>query len=135
MNRGPRKGSIIPQEQLSMLKKANIAFKSEVPDWIGEIASLCDTKGLKAAAKMTGYSTSAISTVINAKYQGDIERVEEAVRGALMGVKVECPVLGEIGRDRCLTEQVEPFRATSAHRAQLYHACRGECKNYRKGAK
>jgi hypothetical protein len=41
-----------------------------------------------------------------------------------MGETVMCPVLDEIGRDRCLSEQVKPFAATSSTRARLFHACK-----------
>ncbi|TIV63073.1 MAG: transcriptional regulator, partial [Mesorhizobium sp.] len=93
-------------------------------DWIGELARIADAEGLGGAEKRINYSRSALSTILAGKYTGDIARVEGMVRGALMAMTVDCPVLGEIGRDRCLTEQKEPFRATSRHRAQLFHACK-----------
>jgi len=100
----------------------------EVPDWVLELARLADQDGLTKAGSRIGYSASVVSQAINNRYAlGDMARVEEAVRGALMGMEVECPVLGPIGRDICLTEQKQPFRATSRHRAQLWHACRGGC--------
>ncbi len=79
------------------------------------------------------YSPSTLSQVLSATYRGDLSRVEQVVRGALLGAQVECPVLGAIGRDRCLQEQDEPFRATSAMRAQLWHACRSGCPNASRG--
>lgn len=102
-----------------------------VPDWILELAASADRHGLKDAGASIHYSDGAVSQVLANKYRGDLARVEDAVRGALMGLNVECPVLGTIGRDRCLDEQKQPFRATSAFRAQLYHACRGGCPNAR----
>lgn len=98
------------------------------PDWVQELALLADREGLAKAGSRIGYSGSVVSQAINNRYdKGDLTRVEEAVRGALMGLEVECPVLGPIGRNICLEEQKQPFRATSRHRAQLYHACRGGC--------
>lgn len=108
-------------------EKAAAAWQP-VPDWIAVLAAHADRTGLKGAAERINYSVSAVSTVISAKYAGDLARVEAMVRGALMAETVDCPVLGEIGRDRCLQEQKEPFRATSAYRARLYHACR-RCTN------
>ncbi|WP_246676580.1 MULTISPECIES: transcriptional regulator [unclassified Mesorhizobium] len=95
-----------------------------MPDWVAELVAVADAEGLGGAEKRVGYSRSAISTIIAAKYNGDLDRVEQMVRGALMSETVVCPILGDIGRDRCLTEQKEPFRATSRHRAQLFHACK-----------
>ncbi len=51
-------------------------------------------------------------------------KVFAKIRGALMGETVLCPILDEIGRDRCLTEQAKPFAATNSTRARLFHACK-----------
>lgn len=119
--------------QMTFMEKARAAYGAELPDWIAELATFADTEGLAGCEKRVGYSRSTISSVLHGKYgMGDMARVEEMVRGALMAVTVDCPVLGEIGRDRCLTEQKEPFRATSRHRAQLYHACRSGCPHARR---
>lgn len=102
----------------------------EAPDWVAELARLADAEGLAKAGARIGYSASVVSQVINNRYaKGDLGRVEESVRGALMGLTVDCPVLGEIGRDHCLHEQKQDFRATSRHRADLWHACRNGCPN------
>ncbi|MBN9334684.1 transcriptional regulator [Devosia sp.] len=115
---------------LTFAQKAKAAW-GEVPDWVLELAALADASGLKGAGERIGYTGSLVSGVLNNKYRGDLVGVEQRVRGALMGLMVECPVLGEIDRSRCLQEQQEPFRATSAYRAQLFHACRTGCPNAR----
>lgn len=122
MNRGPIKNS--RPDGKSFVEKAMDAHGSPLPDWLDELARLADANDLGVAGQRIGYSRSAVSTIISGKYLGDLARVEQMVRGALMSLVVDCPVLGEIGRDRCLTEQKEPFRATSRHRAQLFHACK-----------
>ncbi|SDA39439.1 hypothetical protein [Mesorhizobium qingshengii] len=122
MNRGPVKHS--RPDGKSFVEKAIDAHGSPLPDWLGELAQLADSNDLGVAGARIGYSRSAVSQIISGKYPGDLGRVEQMVRGALMALTVECPVLGEIGRDQCLTEQKEPFRATSRHRAQLFHACK-----------
>lgn len=132
MRKGPRagSGSASNGDSRTFIEKATAAWV-EAPDWIGELASIADQVGQKKAAEMIGYTAGLVSAVLNNKYAGDMQGVEERVRGALMGLTVECPVLGDIGRDRCLQEQKEPFRATSAFRAQIYHACRNNCPNAR----
>jgi hypothetical protein len=115
----------------TFMEKAAAAWGA-VPVWVEALATHADKVGLGGAEQTIGYSRSALSSVINAKYPGDLGRIEQIVRGALMSEKVDCPVLGEIGRDHCLIEQSEPFRATSALRAQLFHACRSGCPNARK---
>lgn len=130
MNRGPMPNSRPAGKTFA--EKAVDAYGADTSDWVLELARLADAEGLGGAGKKIGYSRSAVSNVLNGKYgAGDLARVENMVRGALMAETVECPVIGTIGRDRCLTEQNEPFRATSAFRAQLYHACRNGCPNAR----
>ncbi|MBN9078232.1 MAG: transcriptional regulator [Rhizobiales bacterium 65-79] len=111
----------------TMVEKAAAAHGGAAPDWIVALAELVDREGLRGAEKRIGYSPAALSNVIRARYTGDVGRVEEKVRGALMGVVVDCPVLGEIGRNQCLDWQRKPFAATSSIRVSVYHACRGGC--------
>lgn len=117
-------------ENLTFADKAAAAW-APAPDWVEELAAMADASGLKGAASRIGYTGSLVSGVLNNKYRGDLVAVEAAVRWSLMSLTVDCPVIGEIDRSRCLREQQEPFRATSAFRAQLYHACRGGCPNAR----
>lgn len=115
------------------VEKAEVSW-APAPDWVQVLAAEVDRRGQPAAAKKIRYSAATVSQVISNSYRGDLARVEEMVRGALMAATLECPVLGEIGRDRCAAEQQEPFRATSAFRAQLFHACRAGCPHSKHGA-
>ncbi|WP_246248945.1 transcriptional regulator [Chelativorans alearense] len=127
MNRGPAPGAPLGRTEKTMSEKALEAWGAGLPDWVAELAALADREGLRGAEKRVNYSASAISTVINNRYRGDMGRVEESVRGALMGRVVPCPVLGEIGRDQCLVWQKKPFAATSSIRVAVYRACRAGC--------
>ena len=131
MMRGPTPNQARNGEDLTMLEKARAAWGDETPDWIEELARLADELGLKSAGKRIGYSASTVSEVLRGVFRGSIQRVEQKVRGALMGVVVECPMLGEIGRDQCLDWQKRKFAATNAMRMQVYHACRSGCRNAR----
>ncbi|PZU43900.1 MAG: transcriptional regulator [Microbacterium sp.] len=126
MRPGPRRGAVGAAPDY--VAKAHAAWGTP-PDWIVALAEEATRATAKATAARLGYSTSVVTTAITGGYRGSMERLEQLVRGALMDLKVDCPVLGEIGRDRCLMEQREPFRASSAHRAQLFHACNtpGRC--------
>lgn len=127
MNRGPQSGA--GSAEFAARLKARLG--AATPDWLAELAQIADARGLKFVADELDYSRSTISQVISGKYPGDLNRVEQLVRGAFMGLTVQCPVLGEVGRDRCLSEQKKPFMATSAMRAQLFHSCRSGCPNAR----
>lgn len=128
MNRGPTKN--FRPAGPTFIEKATAAWGEPLPDWIEELARFADRDGLAGAEKATGYSRSAVSYALNCKYTGDIGRLEEMVRGAMMALTVNCPVLGEIGRDRCLDWQRKPYAATSSHRVQMFRACQG-CPNRR----
>lgn len=126
MKRGPKSGGGRNGDSRSFAEKAAQAW-DVVPDWVVCLAACADRDGLRGAEKMVGYSASALSTVLNNRYPGDVARVAEKVRGALMGETVICPVLGEVGRNECLDWQKKPFAATSSIRVAVYRACRAGC--------
>jgi len=120
MIRGPRPGST----SVDYVEKARIAWGDPVPEWVDALAAAATANGASEVAKRLGYSPSVISQVLSSSYRGDLGKVEQMVRGALMGSTVVCPVLDEIGRDQCRREQSAPFRATNSTRARLRRACR-----------
>lgn len=128
MNRGPRTG-MRPADDRSFVEKATEGWGPDTPDWIIELARLADRYGLRGAGDRIGYSGTVLSNAINAKYGGDLGRVEKAVRGALMGAVVECPVLGEIGRHTCIATQRKPLSSANPKSVRLYFACRNGCPN------
>jgi len=121
MNRGPVPGS---RTQADPLSKAHAAWGVEIPGEVVALAEACAAQPANAVAKRLGYSAAVVSNVLGNKYPGDVAKVFAAIRGALMGETVLCPILDEIGRDRCLSEQKRPFEATNSTRARLYHACK-----------
>lgn len=64
-------------------------------------------------------SAATLSQVLKGAYNGDLKRIQSIVEGALMGKTVECPVAGEISRDRCIQFQTRPFASTNPIRVQL----------------
>lgn len=119
----------------SMVEKAEAAWGQGLPDWVREIAELADRESLNSCARKIGYSAAALSQTIGNKYRGDLAKVEDKVRGALMGKTVDCPVLGAIGRHTCLDWQAKPRAVTNSTRSKVYRACRNGCPHSRlKGA-
>lgn len=104
--------------------KAQAAWGEEMPAEVLALAQACKARTSRAIAQQLGYSDAVISHVLGGKYPGDLPKVFAKIRGALMGETVMCPILDEIGRDRCLSEQIKPFAATNSTRARLYHACK-----------
>ena len=113
------------------LQRAQEAW-STIPDWVTVLAQECDRLNQKRVAALLGYSPAVVNTVLKNTYTGDLSAVEHATRGALLSATVDCPVLGELRANRCLTHQRQPFAATNPQRVKLYRACRS-CKNNRIG--
>lgn len=132
MNRGPQAGKARNgANDRTYVEKAMEAFEGKPPDWIVALAQKADAGGLDGAAEAIGYSGSLVSTVLRNVYKGDVGRVEQKVRGALLGMTVTCPVIGEMSRHDCLDWQAKPKAATSALRMRMFHACRNNCPNFR----
>jgi hypothetical protein len=121
MNRGPIPGSA---GKLDAVAKARRCWGEAIPGEIIALAEACKAHTSRAIARRLGYSDAVISHVLANKYPGDMAKVAATIRGALMGETVLCPILDEIGRDRCLSEQSKPFAATNSTRARLFHACK-----------
>ena len=110
---------------MSNLEKATACWGNTVPDWITTLATQCDLTSQSRVATLIGYSPGVVSSVLAGTYRGNLASVEDAVRGAFMGSKVICPVLGEIPTHRCLEwrRKATRFAPTNAHRVRMYRAC------------
>lgn len=118
-------------EKMSFSEAARIAWDKAPPDWIVVLAEACDRSGQSATALQIGMSVSVVNETLRNKYKGRRENVRDRVMGALMGITVDCPVLGDdLPRDRCLDLQGRPFAATNPERVQLFRRC-PSCPNYR----
>lgn len=104
----------------------------DIPDWLDVLRAHRDAHGGKKTADAIGYSPTVVSQVLSGNYKGDLNAVRQKVEGALMGMTVDCPVVGELPRNRCLEYQRQPFAATNHLRVQLAKACK-TCPN-RRGA-
>lgn len=110
---------------MSALDKATESFGADLPDWIEALAKECDRTSQNKAAHRLGYSAGAISSVLRGAYRADTRGIEETVRGALMTETVACPVLGDIGKDRCRRwrKAARIFRNGNAQDVTMYRAC------------
>lgn len=129
MIRGPQ-GRVRTGDERSFIEKAQEAYQADPPDWVMALAERADRDGLKATGAAIGYSGAAVSLAINGKYTGDVDKVAEMTRGALLGAEVDCPILGTMDRKTCLDWQDKPRAQTSSLRARMFRACRG-CVHFR----
>jgi len=98
----------------------------EPPDWVLALARECDRTNQTAAGARCGVNGSAVNGLLRNRYAASTHRMEQRIRGALLGATIECPALGELPRDQCQTWQTkaERFVDTSSQRARMYRACR-----------
>lgn len=94
------------------------------PEWLKVLRDVCTKSSQAAVAARIGYSATVVNQVLKGKYTGDLQAVEQAVRGALLSYTVACPVLGALPAHLCLEHQRRPFAATNPLRVKLYRACR-----------
>lgn len=114
---GPKNGG-------SYVAKAQAAW-SPLPDWVLVLAQHADgSLSLNKLGERVGVSGATLSAVISHSYPGRYDKTEARVRGALMSATVECPVEGQIGRDRCAGNQQKKPSAASPMRARFPFACR-----------
>lgn len=115
------------------VEKARAAWGDMLPEWVMALAEACNAETQVAVGKRLNYSGAAISSVLSNTYRnGNMERFEAVVRGALMAEVVMCPVLStEIGRDVCSGWQKRPFSTASANAVRMYQGCRSGCPHSR----
>jgi hypothetical protein len=108
-------------------------------EWFATLAAECGRPGnsqanvakqLRHGASSGFPSTATLSQVLAGKYKGDVARIQGLVEGTFMGKTVECPVLGELGREICMKHQTRKPGASNPIRARLAEACKS-CPNRR----
>lgn len=108
------------------LDTARAAWGSPLPDWIQRLAEECGATNQSDVARRLGRSAAMVSTVLRAKYKGDMAAVEDVVRGRLMRATVQCPALGEISTATCRDWMAKAgkFSNETSERVRMYRACR-----------
>lgn len=92
--------------------------------WIDAMRSACSSHTQADIAQRIGYSAAVVNQVLKGTYRGDLKRVQQAVEGALMALNVDCPVAGEMPRQRCAEYQRRGFALTNPMRVALSRACK-----------
>lgn len=98
--------------------------------WIEVLRGACEARTQAAVGLEIGYSAAVVNQVLKGRYKGDMKRVQQAVEGALQGAMVDCPVIGELPRQRCVDYQRSSKTNTNPMRVALSRAC-PTCKHRR----
>lgn len=103
-SRAPRE---LSAEALQALQRAIVTFKTQA-----------------AVAEQLGRSAATVNQALKGKYRGDIADLEQRIRGVLLNLTVECPVLRQISAKVCLDEQNRPLVFSNPLRVRLHRACK-----------
>jgi hypothetical protein len=125
-----------PKDGGTYLERARQRWGSALPDWVAVLARAADAEvakggSLTSLGKRVGVLGYRVSAVIGKTYPAGpaLLRIEETVRGKLMGARVSCPALGmTIGRDQCAAFQSQRFSAASPASVRLARTC-PDCPN------
>jgi len=119
----------------SPLEIARLAWGDAMPDWVKVLAIECAKTSQAKVAKRLNRSASLVSTVLRAKYPGDMQAVEEIVRGVYLDQVAQCPVLGEVSTAECRDWMVKArsFSNENSERVRMFRACRA-CPRMKKEA-
>ncbi|MEX2524462.1 MAG: XRE family transcriptional regulator [Gammaproteobacteria bacterium] len=103
-------------------------------EWIKVLQRECKRSSQNRVAQELGVSTSVINQCLKGTYSGRVKRIQSLVEGRYMKATVECPVIGELPKDRCMDFQARRnnFAATNPVRVQLHQAC-PTCPNFQGG--
>lgn len=86
---------------MSALAVARDFWKDALPEWVEALAQACEATSQNKVARELGYSAPVVSNVLRNRYSGDLDRVEDMVRGKLMDAMRDCPVAGPIRTSAC----------------------------------
>ncbi len=111
---------------VSPLEIARGLWGDPVPDWIIVLAEECGRSSQSKVAKRMGRSAALVSNVLRNKYSGDMQAVEDVVRGVFMGQRIDCPALGQTSTAACRDWQAmsRTFSNENSERVRMYRACR-----------
>ena len=105
---------------------ARTAWGSDLPDWVLRLAEECASGSQARVAEHLGRSAALVSNVLRRKYPGDMEAVEDLVRGKYMRATIICPALGETSTAVCREwrDKSKSYTNENSERVRMYRACR-----------
>lgn len=103
----PRVCGVLPADAKAALQAAVKRFNSQ-----------------SKVAEELGVSSAVISTLLKDKYPGNVDSMEQRIRGQFMAETVRCPVMGDLSKRSCLDNQALPVAFTNPMRSALGRACK-----------
>lgn len=116
------------------LDTARACWGESLPDWVELLATECGKSSQSKVAQRLGRSAALVSAVLRNYYAGDMEAVEEVVRGVFENATVDCPATGTIRLNNCRDWQLRArsYSNENSERVRMYRACH-RCHRFLKG--
>ena len=120
---------------MTALRTAQEHWGAGLPDWVERLAQECEASSQNKVAQKLKISAGAISQTLRKKYAGNMQNIEEVVRGVFMEGTVDCPALGTVEGHVCYDwrQKSRVFTATNFRRSQMYRACNACPRNGKEG--
>lgn len=118
-------------------ERARQGWGDVLPDWIDALVVACDHENSqRRVAERIKVSTTLVSQAISNTYTAPLDTFEARVRAIYLTEDVECPGLGTITSETCLTwrDTARAGGATNPLRARMRRACHA-CPNFTKTPK
>ena len=114
------------------LETARECWGSSIPDWVELLATECCKISQNKVAKKLNRSAALVSAVLRNRYAGDMEAVEEVVRGVFQSATVDCPAMGTMPSNICRDWQLKArsFSNENSERVRMFRACQ-RCSRFR----
>ena len=106
----------------------------QAPDWINELAHECDSSSQATVARKLGRSASLVNQLLKRKYPGDLDDIEKRFESAFQPDLRNCPIMGQISGEICLSNQGKKYDPSNHIAVSLYRAC-ARCQYKLKGRK
>lgn len=110
---------------MSAVETAREFWGDDLPEWVIALAEACDRESQNKVAARIERSGSLVSTILRNRYPADTRHIEDIVRGHFMAEHVDCPVLGEIGKQVCRKWRGKAgrFENVNSLHVTMYRAC------------
>lgn len=99
------------------------------PDWLMALRDACAETSQSVVARRLGVSPTMINQTLKGAYKGNLSRLQALVEGIYLRQVVDCPIAGDLPKDRCLEHQARDRRYAFVNPlySKLYRACRAGC--------
>ncbi len=98
-------------------------------NWLDTLRKACEETNPNFVARQLNVPLRMIDRALKGKYKDSSKRLQTWVEGVLQGKTVDCPVIDNLPKHKCLEYQTRDPKFATANplSIRLYRACRSGC--------